>query len=113
MMKKWKMKETAVFNPQEAQLAIRQIEALLAAGVPAADIAVIAPYSAQVRLFRELLTDEELEINSVDGFQGREKEAVIISLVRSNYEGAIGFFGRDAAYECGADPCAAQDDCHW
>ncbi|MSQ96779.1 MAG: hypothetical protein EXR98_19795 [Gemmataceae bacterium] len=51
----------------------------------------IAPYSAQVRLLRERLTVPGLEIDSVDGFQGREKEAVIISLVRSNPEGEIGF----------------------
>lgn len=78
-------------NPQEAGLVVRQIEALQAAGVPAAAIAVITPYAAQVRLLRELLSDDTLEINTVDGFQGREKEAVIISLVRSNYEGDIGF----------------------
>jgi superfamily I DNA and/or RNA helicase len=34
-----------------------------------------------------------LEIDSVDGFQGREKEAVVISLVRSNPQGEIGFLG--------------------
>jgi superfamily I DNA and/or RNA helicase len=34
-----------------------------------------------------------LEIDTVDGFQGREKEAVVISLVRSNVEGEIGFLG--------------------
>ena len=81
-------------------------------GVSPADIAVIAPYSAQVRLIRDLLraegfaagrdalTDGQLdsdgatgavEVDSVDGFQGREKEAVIISLVRSNQQGEIGF----------------------
>lgn len=78
-------------NPQEAELVTQQVNELLAAGVSPADIAVIAPYAAQVRLLRERITAEEIEINSVDGFQGREKEAVIISLVRSNYEGVIGF----------------------
>ena len=56
-----------------------------------ADIAVIAPYAAQVRLLREQLDVAALEIDSVDGFQGREKEAVVISLVRSNAKGEIGF----------------------
>src|SRR5262249_11179510 len=46
---------------------------------------------AQVRLLREMLAVPGLEIDSVDGFQGREKEAVVLSLVRSNPEGEIGF----------------------
>jgi ATP-dependent RNA/DNA helicase IGHMBP2 len=44
-----------------------------------------------VRRLRELLPIPGLEIDSVDGFQGREKEAVILSLVRSNPENEIGF----------------------
>jgi superfamily I DNA and/or RNA helicase len=79
------------FNPQEAALAAKYVRRLLDAGVSASDIAVIAPYSAQVRLLRELLAGSGVEIDSVDGFQGREKEAVVISLVRSNPEGEIGF----------------------
>src|SRR5205807_5086314 len=55
------------------------------------DLALITPYAAQVRLLREKLPIAGLEIDSVDGFQGREKEAVVISLVRSNAEGDIGF----------------------
>jgi len=78
-------------NPSEADLVCREVRALLEAGVPAESVAVIAPYAAQVRLLRERLAVPELEIDSVDGFQGREKEAVIISLVRSNPEGEIGF----------------------
>ena len=81
------------FNRQEAELVARKVQALLDAGIPAAEIAVIAPYSAQVRLLREMLVVEGLEIDSVDGFQGREKEVVIISLVRSNTKGEIGFLG--------------------
>lgn len=78
-------------NPQEAALVCRKVQALLDGAVPAADIAVIAPYAAQVRLLRDQLPIEELEVDSVDGFQGREKEAVVISLVRSNPNGEIGF----------------------
>jgi superfamily I DNA and/or RNA helicase len=79
-------------NPQEAGLAARKVRELLAAGLAARDIAVIAPYSAQVRLLRRLLADVAgLEIDSVDGFQGREKEAVVLSLVRSNSDGEVGF----------------------
>ena len=54
----------------------------------AGDIAIITPYAAQVRFLREELP---VEIDSVDGFQGREKEAVVMSLVRSNPKAEIGF----------------------
>ncbi len=80
-------------NRREADLVGHKVRQLIDAGLPAADIAVIAPYSAQVRLLREQLPGEGLEIDSVDGFQGREKEAVVISLVRSNTRSEIGFLG--------------------
>ena len=78
-------------NRQEAELVARKVRELLDAGVAAGGIAVISPYGAQVRLLREMLDVPGLEIDSVDGFQGREKEAVVISLVRSNAKGEIGF----------------------
>jgi superfamily I DNA and/or RNA helicase len=78
-------------NPLEADLVLRKVQALLDAGLPAAGIAVISPYSAQVRLLRERLRSTDIEIDSVDGFQGREKESVIVSLVRSNRDNEIGF----------------------
>jgi hypothetical protein len=80
-------------NRQEADLVRRKVLELLESGLAPADIAVIAPYAAQVRLLRELLAVPGLEVDSVDGFQGREKEAVVISLVRSNLTGEIGFLG--------------------
>lgn len=80
-------------NPEEANLAVKQVESLIAAGLSAADIAVISPYAAQVRLLRSKLDHADLEVDTVDGFQGREKEAVVISLVRSNANGEIGFLG--------------------
>ncbi len=78
-------------NPEEARLVNQKVQTLLQAGLEPTEIAVIAPYSAQVRLLREQLSIPGLEVDSVDGFQGREKEAVVISLVRSNREGDIGF----------------------
>ena len=80
-------------NPREAELAAKKVRQLLDAGVRPADMAVIAPYAAQVRRLRELLPVPGLEVDSVDGFQGREKEAVVFTLVRSNPEGEIGFLG--------------------
>lgn len=78
-------------NPGEADFVAGQVAALMEAGVPAADIAVITPYSAQARRLREVIADAAVEVDTVDGFQGREKEAVVISLVRSNREGTLGF----------------------
>jgi predicted DNA helicase len=83
-------------NPAEGRLVLEKVRQLLEAGLPGADIAVIAPYAAQVRWLRLHAADcgvetDALEIDSVDGFQGREKEAVVISLVRSNRESEIGF----------------------
>jgi ATP-dependent RNA/DNA helicase IGHMBP2 len=55
---------------------------------------VITPYLAQVRLLCDALralVEAGLEIDTVDGFQGREKAAVVIDLVRSNDDGELGF----------------------
>ena len=75
-------------NPSEAALATRHVRSLLAAGVEEEDVAVITPYNAQVSLLASLLKPAHpgVEIGSVDGFQGREKEAVVLSLVRSNVD---------------------------
>ncbi|MBL9091157.1 MAG: IGHMBP2 family helicase [Planctomycetaceae bacterium] len=81
------------FNEQEARLVVRKVRRLVEAGVDPAQIGVIAPYAAQVRLLREQLGDLPVEVDSVDGFQGREKEAIVVSLVRSNDSGEIGFLG--------------------
>jgi ATP-dependent RNA/DNA helicase IGHMBP2 len=80
-------------NAGEADLAARLVEELVALGLPAAAIGVITPYSAQVRALRDRLAGlgPDLEVDTVDGFQGREKEALIISLVRSNAQGDVGF----------------------
>lgn len=79
------------FNEGEAGLAARIAAELMEAGMSARDIGVIAPYSAQVRRLRALLGPRGPEVGSVDGFQGREKEAVVLSLVRSNERGEVGF----------------------
>lgn len=78
-------------NPGEAERVMREVQSLLAGGVAPTDIAVIAPYAAQVQLLRTMLPEEGLEIDTVDAFQGREKEAIVVTLVRSNEEGEIGF----------------------
>ncbi|XP_071392360.1 DNA-binding protein SMUBP-2 [Centroberyx affinis] len=84
-------------NRGEVDIVELHIKALTEAGIKAKDIAVIAPYNLQVELLRQKLSARhpELEIKSVDGFQGREKEAVVLSLVRSNRKGEVGFLAED------------------
>jgi ATP-dependent RNA/DNA helicase IGHMBP2 len=86
-------KEESKSNDHEARLVFKHVISLLEAGVKENQIAIITPYSAQVQTIRSLLSEnyEEIEIGTVDGFQGREKEAIIISMVRSNPDGQVGF----------------------
>jgi ATP-dependent RNA/DNA helicase IGHMBP2 len=82
-------------NPGEARLVVAHVQRLLDAGLTPDQVAVITPYNAQVHALREALDLPGLEIDSVDGFQGREKEAVVISLVRCNRHGELGFLRDD------------------
>ncbi|XP_055505666.1 DNA-binding protein SMUBP-2 [Leucoraja erinacea] len=84
-------------NKGEVEIVTKHLQALIEAGVHPKDVAVIAPYNLQVQLLRKELSNKypELEIKSVDGFQGREKEAVVLSLVRSNRRGEVGFLAED------------------
>ncbi len=79
------------FNSQEADWILQQVRELCSTGVEPKDIAIIAPYAAQVRWLRQNCPFKAVEIDTVDGFQGREKEAILITLVRSNAIGEIGF----------------------
>ena len=86
--------EGSKYNPGEARVAVRRVEILLRSGLHANQICVITPYSAQVSLIRTLLRGEKtshVEVRTVDGFQGQEREVVILSLVRSNRRGEVGF----------------------
>jgi len=86
-------------NHTEAQQVMNLIFEVLAQGeLELSDIGVVTPYMAQVRVlrrsFRESLQNgnaRQLEIASVDNFQGREKELIIFSAVRSNRYGNVGF----------------------
>ena len=63
------------------------------------DVGIISPYRAQVQLLRRMLMKWEffkpfrrqISVNTVDGFQGQERDIIVISLVRSNDDGQIGF----------------------
>lgn len=81
-------------NPRQAERVAAEVRRLLSRGLAPRDLALIAPYDAQVRLLKEELRAElalGLEVGSVDGFQGREKEAIVVDLVRSNERGELGF----------------------
>ncbi|KAH6883070.1 P-loop containing nucleoside triphosphate hydrolase protein [Alternaria rosae] len=82
-------------NEAEAALVKMHVANLIKAGVKAEDIAVVTPYNAQLALLAGMLKEAYpgIELGSVDGFQGREKEAVIVSTVRSNPEHEVGFLG--------------------
>ena len=85
-----KQNSTSVQNQLEAELAVEIVSQIKRTGLDLSEVAVITPYYDQVELI-DKLAKEDLEINTVDGFQGREKEIVILSLVRNNSRGNIGF----------------------
>ena len=86
-------------NKEEAQIVALFVEKLNKSGIKLRNIGVITPYSAQKIMIHKMLrekykannTIENLKISSVDGFQGREKDFIIISNVRSNPKNIIGF----------------------
>ncbi|KAI3473844.1 hypothetical protein Pfo_028025 [Paulownia fortunei] len=84
------------YNEGEADIVVQHVFALIYAGVSPATIVVQSPYVAQVQLLRDRLEEFPLsmgvEVATIDSFQGREADAVIISMVRSNNLGA-GFLG--------------------
>jgi len=77
------------YNPEEARFVKKLVEELLKMGVPAEEIGVITPYKDHEDYLKQLIP--QVEVKTVDGFQGREKEVIIISLVRSNPQEEIGF----------------------
>jgi hypothetical protein len=94
---------TSYVNVAEVdKIAVILMQLVRTGGLPngVGDIGVITPYSAQVRLIRRTLKDRkflrdaglsEIEVSSVDGFQGREKEVIVFSSVRANFDKNVGF----------------------
>lgn len=92
------------YNDEEGQLLIRQIEKLVSAfGTEnwTFTFGIITPYSAQVERLQKLREASEIlapiqsliNVNTVDAFQGQERDVIAISLVRSNEKGEVGFLG--------------------
>ncbi len=92
-------------NPAEAQLTVDTLKAYFERiGTrrildERLDVGLISPYKGQVRLLRQLIRRDSwwkpfrrlISINTVDGFQGQERDIILISMVRSNSEGQVGF----------------------
>lgn len=99
----------STLNPDEASLLLKHLALLinkLEKEVPSTferpfSIGIIAPYKAQVHILRQQLADspmlssytQYIEVNTVDGFQGQERDVIYMSLTRSNRKGEIGFLG--------------------
>lgn len=87
-------------NPTEAKLVVHLVTQLLSeTDIEPTDIGVITPYIAQVRTITQSLEDtisdaSAISVDTVDAYQGSEKPVIILSLVRSNATGEIGFLGR-------------------
>jgi superfamily I DNA and/or RNA helicase len=93
--------DTSKLNRPEAVVVAQLVSELLAAGNAKSTIGVITPYASQVRLLKSFTRGaggapapgdtSEVEVSSVDGFQGREKEIIIFSCVRANQNHSLGF----------------------
>jgi len=85
------------YNIEEAEAAAKQVKLLTNSGLDPKDIGIIAAYSGQVKEIRQQVQRLDIDavhqvaINTVDAFQGSEREAIIVSLVRSNPKGSSGF----------------------
>ena len=88
-------KSPSFANKEEAILAIDHVEKLVMRGVAPSQIAIITPYNYQVELITANLKYSSIQVSSVDAFQGKEKEVIILSLVRSNKNQKIGFLVED------------------
>jgi len=88
-----------ITNEIEATLSAQLVLGLLKLGVPGKDIGVITLYRSQLALIRQLFKiagiGSEVEIDSADRFQGRDKECVVLSMVRSNEAGVVGDLLKD------------------
>lgn len=84
------------YNPTEAEIVADHVKLLQMYDVPLEDIGVITPYSAQIREVKKAVSEKigtthNLKVATVDSFQGSEREAIIVSFVRSNTGQHSGF----------------------
>ncbi|KAJ4393571.1 DNA replication endonuclease-helicase Dna2 [Gnomoniopsis smithogilvyi] len=91
-------KGSRIVNPCEARIVTHLVDALLTVGVPACEIGVMTHYRSQLSLLKHHLRGHgngAIEMHTADRFQGRDKEVVILSLVRSNEACNIGDLLKD------------------
>ncbi len=79
------------YNQEEVKVIEEITRRLMSCRLFPEDLGIISPYEQQVNQLKTSMGGTSVEIKTVDGFQGREKEIIIISLVRSNDSGNIGF----------------------
>lgn len=86
-----------VVNPTESALCAQMVESFVSCGTPARNIGVITFYRSQLSLLKQNLRHHlpDLEMHTTDKFQGRDKEIVILSCVRSNMDKNVGELLRD------------------
>lgn len=85
-----------IVNSAEVRIVSQLVESLLTAGVPEEDIGVMTHYRAQLFLLKEKLRGYAgVEMHTTDRFQGRDKEVIVLSLVRSNEACSIGDLLKD------------------
>ncbi len=92
-LEKIKKDSPSKYNPLEAKYVLKLVKKFLENNAKEEYIGVITPYKDHEEYIKKLMEDEKInvEVKSVDGFQGREKEIIIISLVRANEKEEIGF----------------------
>ncbi len=79
-------------NEAEASVVVQLLRILCCTdGFRPESVGVISPYSAQPRMIRRLVKDKLVEVKTVDGFQGREKEVIVMTTVRCNENREVGF----------------------
>ena len=79
-------------NPEEAEVVLKHWNRLIMEEPQPGSVGVISPYRGQVKILDELMSEmESFTVNTIDSFQGQERDVIYISLVRSNDKGEIGF----------------------
>ena len=86
-----------IINTIEANICTQLVESLISVGIPAREIGVVTFYRSQLALLRQNLRHRlpELEMHTADRYQGRDKEIIIMSCVRSNSDDNVGDLLRD------------------